>query len=89
MGKAIDRSEVVTFLKDLLQNYGESLLISSIQLKPSSQTGDKNLEKQRYDLVIDMDLDEFNLVIFNPILLRHHLEMKKEKGLWIITKQRD
>ena len=76
------RSEAVEFLKDIFDACREQIVIDMIYLRQTHQPIQAS-ENEGYQVVVKANLDKSSRDCLKPIIEKHGLDMKEEKGCLI------
>ena len=79
----MDRVEAVAILHEILEVWGESVIMTCVSIDDASSTVYRNLNIG-YEIRMRCDLDNDSRDCIKPILEKHKLGIKEEEGFVII-----
>jgi hypothetical protein len=81
----LNKSEALAVLHEIVDTLGESVIISCVSLDSNVSQVSKDAVKVGYLIRIKCDLDNYTRNCLNPLLEKHGLTLKEEKGYIIIS----
>jgi hypothetical protein len=83
-GKYLNKQEALAVLRQILDVLSESMLISGVSLDLHSQVF-KDPTNTSYIIRIKGDMNNYSKDCLNPILVKHRLSLKEERGYLVIS----